>query len=417
MLPGEDADPAIARYHRWLLDPECDAPDEVRAGLGSYAPLVDVVAYTIGLSDNPPDVAPDAPADLRAVVASAQAAAFVERGELEGAAGLLQGAAYDVTDSAPLLAGTLFANAGSLLRQAGHNQAAVAALEAARELLTAAHDAARDADDDVAQELAEVHHELGIIAHENLLAQGLPLQEAMGHYYAGLKLVSERSAPLIWAGLQLDLAIAQLATPMRQATDRLRLGIAAQSLRAARRVFTPQQHPVQWAGATLNLASALVYLPSTHQGDNLVEAVELYEEVLASGLRDAETDPAGRARLLANQGNALAHLGIFDQARAKLVEARFLFESVLDHDGVLTVRSVLDEIVRAGIGYDPEEAAADLARQTEQMSKMPSGLGRTSGMGVTILPAARRPTMIPAAAQNRAKVTVIPVESVTVRRG
>ncbi|MGH3850969.1 MAG: hypothetical protein ACRDRT_14945, partial [Pseudonocardiaceae bacterium] len=96
--------------------------------------------------------------------------------------------------------------------------------------------------------------------------------------------------------------------------------------------------------AQLNLANALVYTPSKHQGDNLVEAVELYETVLDA--RDRETDPLGRARVLANQGNALAHLGVFDQAKAKLYEARFLFEEFEEIDAVRTVRDVLDEIAR-----------------------------------------------------------------------
>ncbi len=95
----------------------------------------------------------------------------------------------------------------------------------------------------------------------------------------------------------------------------------------------------------LNLANSLVYTPpSKHQADNLVEAVELYEAVLDARSRDS--DPMGRARVLANQGNVLAHLGSFDQAKAKLDEARFLFEELGDGDSVRAVRGVLDEIAR-----------------------------------------------------------------------
>ena len=123
-------------------------------------------------------------------------------------------------------------------------------------------------------------------------------------------------------------------------------------------------------------------VPSTHQADNLVEAVELYDEVLASGVRDHH--PLGKARLLANQGNALAHLGAFEPAQAALVEARYLFESEGDHDSVLAVRGVLDEIAKARV-TDPDEDLADLARQAEQMARMPqSDAPFTSGMGVTV---------------------------------
>jgi hypothetical protein len=114
-----------------------------------------------------------------------------------------------------------------------------------------------------------------------------------------------------------------------------------------------------WATATLNLANALTYAPSGRQGDNLVEAVELYEDVLS--VRDRETDPVGRARVLTNQGNALAHLGVFDQAKAKLYEARFLFEEQLDHDSALAVRSVLDEIAKRSVREGGGDADGHLA--------------------------------------------------------
>ena len=132
--------------------------------------------------------------------------------------------------------------------------------------------------------------------------------------------------------------------------------------------LNPTDYPGPWSTATLNLANALVYTPSTHQADNLVEAVELYEEVLESGVRDQDT--LGRARVMANQGNVLAHLGIFEEARGKLVEARYLFESQLDHDSATAVRSMLDEIARTQV-RDPDDEFADLARQAEQMARMP----------------------------------------------
>jgi hypothetical protein len=141
-----------------------------------------------------------------------------------------------------------------------------------------------------------------------------------------------------------NLAAAYLTMPMMEASDQLRRGVAVQSLRNALKVYTPQSHPEQWASVQLNLANALVYAPSTHQGDNLVEAVELYEAILL--VRNRETDPLGRARVLSNQGNVLAHLGMFDQAKAKLHEARFLFEEFEDGESVRAVRGLLDEIAR-----------------------------------------------------------------------
>lgn len=69
--------------------------------------------------------------------------------------------------------------------------------------------------------------------------------------------------------------------PMTEASDQLRLGVAVQSLRNALKVFTREDHPERWASTQLNLANSLIYTPSTHQADNLVEAVELYEGVIA----------------------------------------------------------------------------------------------------------------------------------------
>jgi hypothetical protein len=75
-----------------------------------------------------------------------------------------------------------------------------------------------------------------------------------------------------------------------------------------------------------------------------MEAVELYEAVLRA--RPRHQDPLGRARVLANQGNALAHLGEFEHSWTKLAEARALFEEFHDEDAATTVQGVLDEIAR-----------------------------------------------------------------------
>jgi hypothetical protein len=249
------------------------------------------------------------------------------------------------------LAAVLRGNAGTVAQE--HN----ADGDAAREDLKAA--AAALVDTDLVVSKAELHYQLGGIEHERAASAGSTLQPAMHHYYTALQLVTAESAPYLWASTQLNMATAYLSTPMTEATDALRMGIAIQALRAALEVFTKDEHPAQWGTATLNLANALVYTPSVKQGDNLVEAVELYEEVLET--RDRDRDPHGRARVLANQGNALAHLGIFDQAKAKLYEARFLFEEHLDHDSALTVRSILDEIVKRSIPDEGRDGSGRMA--------------------------------------------------------
>lgn len=78
--------------------------------------------------------------------------------------------------------------------------------------------------------------------------------------------------------------------------------------------------------------------------ENLAEAAELYEAVLAA--RDRRRDPVGYARALANQGNALAHLGLFEDALARLAEARVLFEEAQEWEATATVRGLINDLSR-----------------------------------------------------------------------
>jgi hypothetical protein len=136
--------------------------------------------------------------------------------------------------------------------------------------------------------------------------------------------------------------------PMSSEGDRLRVGVAVTSLRAALRVYQPQTHPDLWASTQMNLANALQYLPSVHQEQNLDESVHLYEQLLDH--RDPQRDPLGVARILANQGNALGHLGVFSDAREKLIRARELFTQCDDDDGVATVEELLANVEQAALG-------------------------------------------------------------------
>jgi tetratricopeptide (TPR) repeat protein len=130
--------------------------------------------------------------------------------------------------------------------------------------------------------------------------------------------------------------------PTREASDRLRTGIAVQSFRKALEVCDRDRDPDMWASVTMNLASALQYLPSTHPEENLVQAVEAYEQVLE--VRTEARDPVAHARVLLNQANALAHLGIFKPAIEKLAKALKLFSWHECGDEAATAKEMLDEI-------------------------------------------------------------------------
>ena len=354
-LAAFSGDSAIDAYNRFVLAPDGVDLDALKESLGAeFGPMVDAVAYAVGLSDDVPELGEAAP-EVAAGIVALQASELVAAADAEGAIAALHEAAALAEPVSPPLAGLFIGNAG-VIRHENHLDAEEAYddLTRAISLLDAT---------DLKINLAEVHLHTGMLAHEEAVEAGAPFGEAISHYLRVLQLVEQSDMPYLWASAHLNLATAYLTSPMTEASDQLRSGVAVLSLRSALEVFTREEYPDQWASTTINLANALVYVQSNKQGDNLVEAVEKYEEVLE--LRGIDVDPVGRARLLANQGNALAHLGIFDHAKAKLYEARMLFEQELDHDAVLMVRGVLDEISKASVPSTEEERAAELVSLAE----------------------------------------------------
>lgn len=328
-------DPTSAFNHYVLAPEEVDAA-VLRDRLPNHLkPLVDAVRYMMGDLDQVGEASSTA-IEVAALLDSVRATELLSSGDPRAAAAMLHACSETVAAVAPPFSAMLLGNAGTILAEHGLDA------DVAIDDLSVACLGLAGTDLPVAR--AELHLQLGLLIHAAAAAGRRPLKDAVQEYYTALQLVDRPLAPYVWASAHLNLGAAYLTMPMIEATDQLRSGIAMQSLRAALEVFTVQDHPAEWASATLNLANALVYTPSTHQGDNIVEAVERYEEVLAT--RDRTSDPLGRARILANLGNALAHLGIFDHAKSRLYEARFLFEEALDHDSAMMVRSILDEISR-----------------------------------------------------------------------
>lgn len=330
-LPGTDP---VSRYNRFVLDPDSEDPELLRSALGRFGVLVDVVLYAVGRSDMPPD-ADGVDGEVAAVALSAQASAALADGDGAAAVALLDRAAELAEPGSVPLSGVLLGAAASSCRDTDPQGCERRLNDALRAL---------DGAEGLRVGRAELHLTLAGLLHEQARDRPELLAKAIPHYHSTLQLVLRDEAPLLWAAAHANLAAAYLTMPMVEASGQLRLGVAAQSLRSALLVYTRQDYPEEWASVQLNLANSLVYTPSKHQADNLVEAVELYEAVLEA--RDRDADPLGRARVLANQGNVLAHLGAFDQAKAKLYEARFLFEELGDEDSVRAVRGVLDEVAR-----------------------------------------------------------------------
>lgn len=329
----EGADP-VTRYNRFVLDPDLEDADELRSALGEFAPLVDVVLFALGRVDVPPEVGV-ADGELAAVVLAARASDLMADNPSSAIATL--DSAVDIVRSVSRpLAGVLLGASASVCIATDDPGEAHERIEKALRLLADA--------DGLHVERAELHLSAAGVLHEQAQENPGLIAQAVPHYHSALQLVRREDAPLLWASAHANLATAYLTMPMVEASSQLRLGVASQSLRSALTVYTRAEYPEQWASVQLNLANSLVYTPSKHQADNLVEAVELYEAVLDA--RDRHTDPLGRARVLANQGNVLAHLGAFMEAKAKLYEARSLFEELGDEESVRAVRGVLDEVAR-----------------------------------------------------------------------
>ncbi len=324
-----------AQYNRFVL--QSSPVDYVRlkdALEGELQLLLDVVAYTLGYITQPPTETAEAVPELAALALMAQATFHLEQGEPEQAITLLQQAHEAAQPNSPIFAAQLLGTLADTKRTTyGADYTIIREYqEAIRVLETSSLTIAR----------GELWLNLGIASHELANGRRMVLLEASRCYQEALQLLTREQNPEQFALAQSNLALAYLAMPLVEASDKLRVAIAVQALRAALEVYQRDTHPEMWVSTQLNLANALVYLPSGHPEDNLVQAVEIYEELL--GVRSRESDPAGYARLLANQGNVLAHLGIFNHALPKLQEAKTLFESCGEVESAAAVSELMEQL-------------------------------------------------------------------------
>lgn len=327
-------DDAVAAYNRAVLVGGDGVWDALLATGGELRALVATARFSLGLDDDAPAVE-GCTGEVAAVVRSARASAALEVGDATTAVDELLQAAGEAADAgSPLLAAQLHATAAELLRER-LDRPADAARAADRALQTHPRTAPAELRAELLVTRALSRQVLAGTERGPLMAVVMDLQEA-------LKTFNETDHPEAFAACNQHLALAYLVMPMSDDGDRVRLGIAVTSLRSALRVYTPQTHPVAWASTQLNLANALQYLPSVHQEQNLDEAVQLYEELLS--YRDPAVDPVGVARILANQANALGHLGVFADARERALRARDLFSANGFDEGVAGVDEVLASI-------------------------------------------------------------------------
>ncbi len=336
----------LAAYNRFALSPDASEYPVLRSAHPSLAPLFDVVAYAHGYIEVPP-TAGDLEDELQAFVLAAQASHYIERGNPHQAVAVLMEAVEAACRPSPLLAAQLLGQLAGRRRAMPGEPAAQAIQEYQQALVLAG-------DSPLGALRAELWLNLGMAHHERAEGQREALQQAVRCYQRALNELSLEEQPEGYALAHNNLALAYLAMPMYEAGDHLRMAIAVQSLREALRVYRKHTHPEQWASAQLNLANALQYLPSSHPQENLIQAVQMYEALLE--VRSKTDDPVGYARLLSNQANALAHLGLFAPAVEKLGEAYKLFIAYEEH---ALARSVAEQLARI------QERAGSVAGATQ----------------------------------------------------
>ncbi|MFN5756958.1 MAG: hypothetical protein ACK48M_09250, partial [Planctomycetia bacterium] len=282
----------------------------VAAGDPAIAALARAAAFAHGLVDDLPEPGP-LDGELEALVLMTAAAGLIERGDRAEACRRLSKAVESAREVAPGFAAVLEMQLADLLsadEAIGHLENGLRLAEHVQEPLVK----------------AELWTKLGFALQQAGAGDRAALLKAVAAYQQALQCgVTEDGQPDWFGQIQNNLGLAYLSIPLREASDQLRAGIAVQSFRHALKIYDRETHPDMWATVSMNLANALQYLPSSHQAENLMQAVDIYEAVLE--VRTDPRDPVAHALVLLNQANALAHLGIFKPAIEKAAHAYTLF--------------------------------------------------------------------------------------------
>ncbi|GIM47635.1 hypothetical protein DNHGIG_31840 [Collibacillus ludicampi] len=323
-------------YNRFILDPQVHTYALAKEALaGDVSLLLDAVAWRLGLCETPPPF-DNTDGEVRAFLLATQAYDALNQNDWSTGLEILLEAAETVRDVSPVFSSRLYAEWAATKQMLGdHGQETVEGYRSALALLEASS---------FQEARAELWFQLGTAYQADAEGRKGPLLEAVKCYQEVLKVYRRDTHPEGYAMVHMNLALAYLAMPSFDRGARLRTAVSIQSLREALRIFQKDTHPELWASATVNLANALQHVQTSHPEDNLWEAVALYEDVLA--VRRPEDDPMGYARVLANQGNALAHLGAFSRAVPRLEEASHLFRAQGEYDAAEAVEDILAEIAR-----------------------------------------------------------------------
>ncbi len=306
----DEGDP-IAAYNQFVLSGDPEHYRQLVATLdGPLATMLELAAYYHGLADTLPDPAP-LDAELRALALMMTAAQAIEAQESSLALHHLETAVGLARPVSPILAALL---RGQMAQLNSSQSVAITYCHDAIELLSTCADE---------RLIAEAWMHLGQVSQEQAgTSRTLLIESAQAYQQALRHDISLEKNQDLYALAQNNIGLVYLAMPMSGSGSSLRAGVAIQSFREALKVYDRDRDPDLWVSTQLNLANALQYAHSSHPEENLAHAVEIYEQLLS--MRHRAMDPVGYARILANQANALAHLGIFSSAMEKATEAHKL---------------------------------------------------------------------------------------------
>lgn len=328
-----------AHYNRFVLHNDPDAYRHLRQRLhGDLAALLDLVAYMGGLRNDPPE-ADALSGEIAACVLPAHAAEALARQQYDAAIAALQRAIEEVRRVSPLFAAQLLDRLATIYTNVGQASAALQALRDAVRLTGGGRRL------DLRAYLAL---RLGMLCQDLANGQRTLLVEANEWFQEALRCCSIERTPDLYALAHYRLALTILTLAPAGNGDQILRERAIQSLRESLRVYTCDTHYEQWLNAQVTLANALRISSSASPTDHLLEAVRLYDEALAS--RDQESDPLWYGRVLANQGNALFHLGDAARARDHLIRARAIFLAHRDYGAAALLDEALVAIDCQGLG-------------------------------------------------------------------
>ena len=212
------------------------------------------------------------------------------------------------------------------------------------------------------EEIADAEVLLGLTLQTLAQFGQARIQDAIQAYHRALRVFTRDSHPQEYAVLHNNLAVAYLSIPAHDQQGKMREALAVQSFEEVLKVITLVDHPNEYAMAQNNLGNALQHASSGHRVDNLLRALEAYDEALK--VRNPRTTPIEYANTLANKALALRSLppGIWTEREQSFVASAPAFAISMmqpEHEDAGSLARL--EALSATAGWPSAQATSDLS--------------------------------------------------------